>query len=67
MINLITEKKCENCPYFRVEQESMDMTQLSDKYKNYMHDLKCEHYSFCGRLEEYLRGEIENVSDGETV
>ena len=60
MINLITEKKCENCPYFRVEQESTDITNLSEKYKNYSHDLKCTNYSFCGRLEEYLREVIAN-------
>ena len=60
MINLITEKKCENCPYFSVEQESTDITNLYDKYENYMNVLKCKHYSFCGRLEEYLREVIEN-------
>ena len=60
VINLITEKKCENCPYFRVEQESTDITNLSEKYKNYLHDLKCKNYSFCGRLEEYLREVIAN-------
>lgn len=60
MINLITEKKCDNCPYFRVEQESTDITNLSEKYKNYSHDLKCKNYSFCGRLEEYLREVIAN-------
>ena len=60
VINLITEKKCENCPYFRVEQESTDMTNLSEKYRNYMHNLTCKNYDFCGKLEEYLREVIGN-------
>lgn len=60
MIALTIERKCKNCPYFKVEQESTEMTNLSDEYKNYMHDLKCKNYSFCGRLEEYLREVIAN-------
>lgn len=67
MINLITEKKCEHCPYFKVVQESIDITNMGDKYENYMHEMKCEHYSFCGKLEEYLREVIENEGYGETV
>lgn len=60
MINLITEKKCEKCPYFKVEQEIADMTVFSDKFRNYRHDLKCKNYEFCGTLEEYLREVIAN-------
>lgn len=67
MINLIIEKKCENCPCFEVTQRSADFTNIGDECWNYLHELTCKNYDFCRQLEEYLREVIENERDGKTV
>lgn len=63
MIELITEKKCENCPCFEIEQKSADITNNN----NYLHELTCKNSYFCGVLENYLREVLKNERDGETV
>lgn len=59
MITLDVQEKCQNCPNFHPELNTVDITSFGDNGKKIMQTVYCSNKDFCDNIEEHLRNQGE--------